>query len=98
LRHILNLRPDIIKLDIGLTKGIDADPARQALAVALVSFREDIGAVLVAEGIETQSELDVLVQLGVQHGQGYYLGRPGALPQCPSAPRPMRALAQRAAG
>jgi PAS domain S-box-containing protein len=98
LRHILNIRPDIIKLDIALTKGIDADPARQALAVALVSFREEIEAVLVAEGIETLSELDVLVQLGVQHGQGYYLGRPDDLPHHPPGTRSRRALAQRATG
>ncbi len=81
LRHILNIRPDIIKLDIALTRGVDADPARQALAIALVSFRQDIGAVLVAEGIETRGELEVLVRLGLRHGQGYYLGRPAALPQ-----------------
>ncbi|HEV8064671.1 MAG TPA: EAL domain-containing protein [Acidimicrobiales bacterium] len=81
LRHILNLRPDIIKLDIALTRGIDEDPARQALAIALVSFREEIEAVLVAEGIETQSELEILIQLGLQHGQGYHLGKPGDLPE-----------------
>jgi EAL domain-containing protein (putative c-di-GMP-specific phosphodiesterase class I) len=93
LRHILNIRPDIIKLDIALTRGIDVDPARQALAVALVSFRQDIGAVLVAEGIETQSELDMLVQLGLQHGQGYHLGRPGDLPLFRSAPGHVRSAA-----
>jgi EAL domain-containing protein (putative c-di-GMP-specific phosphodiesterase class I)/PAS domain-containing protein len=84
LRHILNLRPDIIKLDIALTRGIDTDPARQALAIALLSFRNEIGAILVAEGIETQGELEMLVQLGLTHGQGYYLGRPAELP--PRAP------------
>ena len=93
LRHILNIRPDIIKLDIALTRGIDVDPARQALAVALVSFRQDIGAVLVAEGIETQSELDMLVHLGLQHGQGYHLGRPGDLPLFRSAPGHVRSAA-----
>jgi EAL domain-containing protein (putative c-di-GMP-specific phosphodiesterase class I) len=98
LRHILNIRPDIIKLDIALVRGIDSDPARQALAVALVSFRKDIEAVLVAEGIETQSELEVLVQLGLQHGQGYHLGRPGDLPLCASAPNAMGAFTQRSTG
>jgi PAS domain S-box-containing protein len=83
LRHILYLRPDIIKLDVALTRGIDADPARQALAVALVSFRQQVGAVLVAEGIETENELAVLMQLGVRHGQGFYLGRPGRLSDRP---------------
>jgi EAL domain-containing protein (putative c-di-GMP-specific phosphodiesterase class I)/PAS domain-containing protein len=82
LRHVLNMRPDIIKLDVGLTRGIDADPVREALAVALASFGEKIGAVLVAEGIETQSELEALVRIGLRHGQGYYLGRPADLPWC----------------
>jgi EAL domain-containing protein (putative c-di-GMP-specific phosphodiesterase class I) len=47
-----------------------------------------IGAVLVAEGIETQGELDALVQLGVRHGQGYYLRRPAALPKPTRYPVP----------
>jgi diguanylate cyclase (GGDEF)-like protein/PAS domain S-box-containing protein len=98
LRHILNMRPDIIKLDIGLTRGIDTDPASQALAIALVSFREEIGAVLVAEGIETQHEVDTLVRLGLRHGQGYHLGRPGDLPPARPAsqalPRPRTLVTQ----
>jgi EAL domain-containing protein (putative c-di-GMP-specific phosphodiesterase class I) len=81
LRHILNLRPDVIKLDIALTRGIDTDPARQALAIALGSFRNEIGAILVAEGIETQGELEMLVRLGLTHGQGFHLGRPAQLPE-----------------
>lgn len=76
LRHILRLRPDIIKLDIDLTRGVDADPARRALAASLVSFAAEIGADITAEGIETRAELDALRRLGVDAGQGYYLGRP----------------------
>ena len=79
LRHILRLRPDIIKLDIDLTRGIDTDPARRALAAALVSFANEIDATVVAEGIETDLELDTLRQLQVRTGQGYHLARPGAL-------------------
>jgi EAL domain-containing protein (putative c-di-GMP-specific phosphodiesterase class I) len=82
LRHILNVRPDIIKLDLALTRGVDADPARQALAGALLGFGEQIGATLIAEGIETQGELAELVRLGLRYGQGYLLGRPGDLPWC----------------
>jgi EAL domain-containing protein (putative c-di-GMP-specific phosphodiesterase class I) len=56
-RHILNLRPDIIKLDIALTRGIDTDPARRALGSAMLTFGLDAyNASIVAEGIETQSE------------------------------------------
>ena len=59
LNHILNLRPDIVKLDINLIRGIHADPARQALAEGLLGFADRIGAQLVAEGIETADELAV---------------------------------------
>ncbi|HXA43212.1 MAG TPA: EAL domain-containing protein [Candidatus Solibacter sp.] len=79
LRHILRLEPDIIKLDRDLCQGINADPARIALASGLASFAFGIGASIIAEGIETQAELDVLTALGVQMGQGYLLGRPEPL-------------------
>jgi EAL domain-containing protein (putative c-di-GMP-specific phosphodiesterase class I) len=81
LSHILQLRPDIIKLDITLTRGIDADPVRMALARSLVGFAEDIGAMLIAEGIETFAEHEKLRSLGVKLGQGYFMARPGPLPR-----------------
>lgn len=80
LSHILNLRPDIIKLDLDLVRGIHLDPARQALATGLLVFAKQIGAPLVAEGIETEHDLATLQRIGVTHGQGYYLGRPAPLP------------------
>ena len=85
LRHIVNLRPDIIKLDRALVRDVDSDPARRALASSLLTFGRDIGAVIVAEGIETAEELDTLLALDVQYGQGYHLGRPAALPLSTSA-------------
>jgi EAL domain-containing protein (putative c-di-GMP-specific phosphodiesterase class I) len=81
LSHILQLRPDIIKLDITLTRSIDTDPVRMALARSLVGFAEDIGAILIAEGIETEDEHEKLRSLGVKLGQGYFMARPGPLPQ-----------------
>lgn len=80
LSHILQLRPDIIKLDITLTRDIDTDPVRIALARCLAGFASDIGGKLVAEGIETVAEHEKLVELGVHLGQGYLLGRPAPLP------------------
>ncbi len=80
LRHILNLRPDIVKLDLDLVQGIHTDPARRALAAGLLVFAQEIGAYLVAEGIETADELAALREVGVTHGQGYHLGRPAPLP------------------
>lgn len=83
LRHILQLKPDVIKLDIGLVRGIDQDSARQALARSLVGFAGDIGALLVAEGVETEAELNRLRELGVRYGQGFLLEKPAPLDSLP---------------
>ncbi len=89
LQHVLNLRPDIIKLDVGLTRGIDHDPARRALGRALLTFGLDAyDASIVAEGIETEGELEVLRALGCPCGQGFYLGRPERLTQMRTLPHP----------
>jgi EAL domain-containing protein (putative c-di-GMP-specific phosphodiesterase class I)/CheY-like chemotaxis protein len=79
LRHIVRLGPDILKLDITLTRGIDADPSLQALAAAMISFASRTGKEIIAEGIETEAELEALLELGVSRGQGYLLGRPQPL-------------------
>ena len=80
LRHILNLNPELIKLDLTLIRDIHLDRSKQALAAALISFAEKSGAAIIAEGIETAAELKALVGLGVGYGQGYLLGRPAPLP------------------
>lgn len=80
LQHILQLRPDIIKLDSGLIRDIDADPAKRALATAMISFAQELGAELVAEGVETVEEFEVVRQLGISKIQGYLLGRPQTPP------------------
>lgn len=83
-RHILLIRPDMIKLDMSLARGIDSDPARRALASALITFAGEIGCELVAEGVETAGELASLRELGVTIIQGHIIARPGppgAIPQ-----------------
>jgi EAL domain-containing protein (putative c-di-GMP-specific phosphodiesterase class I) len=83
LQHILSLAPEILKLDLQLIRGIDQDIARRALARCLVDFAGEIGAAVLAEGVSSLAELDVLRAVGVPLGQGYYLGRPAAdLPAC----------------
>ncbi len=84
-RHILRLRPDIIKLDMALTRDIDQDPARRALASALITFAGNTRSTIVAEGVETAAELHTLQQLGVTAAQGYYLGRPTPLSELDAA-------------
>jgi EAL domain-containing protein (putative c-di-GMP-specific phosphodiesterase class I) len=80
---IASLRPSIIKIDRDIVSGIARDDARQALVEAFVSFARRIGARLVAEGIERRVDLDTLVRLGVEYGQGYLLGRPESEPGRP---------------
>jgi len=81
LKRVVSLRPDIIKIDLALTRGVDTDPARRALTGALVGFAAEQGAALVAEGVETAEELATLRALGVGFAQGYYLGRPAPIGQ-----------------
>lgn len=76
MRHVLHFRPDIIKLDRSLIAGIDDDQGQRAFGAALVEFARQIGATIVAEGIETQAELAAVTGLGMTAGQGYLLGRP----------------------
>ncbi len=76
LRHVVRLGPDFIKLDIALTRDIATDQAQRALVSALIAFADQIGATIIAEGVETQAQLDTLLSIGITLGQGYYLSRP----------------------
>ena len=79
LRHIIELEPDFVKLDMGLVRGIDGDPARQGLVAGMAYFAIRTDRTLIAEGIETAAERDMLRSLGIRLGQGFLLGRPAAL-------------------
>jgi EAL domain-containing protein (putative c-di-GMP-specific phosphodiesterase class I) len=76
LQHILSLQPDVIKLDLMLVRNVDVDPARRALCACLMRFADEIGAEVVAEGIETVGEFETVRSLGIRWGQGFFLGRP----------------------
>lgn len=86
LQHILQLAPDIIKLDISLTQGVESSPLRRALAGSLIEFADQTGAQLVVEGIERKGDLAVWSALGAHAVQGYLIGRPGNLPVAPASP------------
>lgn len=76
MQVIAELRPEFMKVDRALIHAINSHRARRGLLVSLLSFSGHIGARLIAEGVETQRELDTLLSLGVQYGQGWVLGRP----------------------
>lgn len=79
-RHVLSLAPEVIKLDVSLTRDLPADPARSALAETIGSFASRVGAAVVAEGLERRPTVTALRALGLDYGQGYVFDRPGPLP------------------
>ena len=80
LRAIVEVVPDVVKVDRALVGGIDQHRGRRAAVAALARLARDLGIVLVAEGIETQGELRAVRDLGVPLGQGFLLGRPAPNP------------------
>jgi EAL domain-containing protein (putative c-di-GMP-specific phosphodiesterase class I) len=79
LQHLLGLRPDIVKIDTTVIHGIADDEVRQAVAYGYASLAKRAGAMSLAEGIETERELETLCTLEVEAGQGYLLGHPAFL-------------------
>jgi EAL domain-containing protein (putative c-di-GMP-specific phosphodiesterase class I) len=76
LRHVVELRPEIIKVDRSLVAGISDDLARRSVVTTFVLLALDIGASVIAEGVETRDELRTLMALGVDAAQGYLIHRP----------------------
>lgn len=76
LTRLMQLRPEVIKLDRLLVSGLDNDDAKLSLVEALVRYARRVGSTVCAEGIETFGELEILADLDVTFGQGYALGRP----------------------
>lgn len=76
LRHVLLLQPDVVKLDTSLTRMVHESPRQQAIVKALVTFSDEVGAVVLAEGIEVAEQVPALRDAGVTLGQGWHLGIP----------------------
>lgn len=80
LERVLAVRPELVKLDAAFVRDIDRDEARATFVRAVGDLLDGLDTWLVAEGIETEGELEALVSLGVPLGQGFLLGRPAAAP------------------
>ena len=76
LETIVNIKPEVVKLDRHIVAGVCADPFKRSIIKLIVAFCHENSIICVAEGIETRQDLDVLIELGVDAGQGYYLCRP----------------------
>ena len=80
LRHVLELRPDFIKLDRSLCHGVAGDHARRVAVRGLVLLARDLGAAVIAEGIEAPCDLTTIRELGIDAAQGYLFDRPSTDP------------------
>jgi EAL domain-containing protein (putative c-di-GMP-specific phosphodiesterase class I) len=85
MRHVLRIRPEILKLDMSLTHAVDHDAMHRMLVSSMASFAAESGMVPAAEGIESRPQLESLRRLGVAYGQGHYLGRPREEPKVAGA-------------
>jgi EAL domain-containing protein (putative c-di-GMP-specific phosphodiesterase class I) len=80
LSSFASLEPDVVKLDMSLVRGIDSSPTKRRLVGSIAELCRDLGILVVAEGIETNTERDIVTELGCDLLQGFLLGRPTALP------------------
>jgi EAL domain-containing protein (putative c-di-GMP-specific phosphodiesterase class I) len=76
LKMLTETKPHYVKIDMDLIRNIDEDTFKQALIESFVKLAEITNMKLIAEGIETEGELDTLINLGVYAGQGYFISRP----------------------
>jgi len=84
LNNFSLLEPEVVKLDMLLVRDIDTQPKKQKLVQSMVSLCKEMGALVVAEGIETAAEAATVVSLGCDLLQGYYFARPAKpFPECP---------------
>ena len=76
LQCLAEVRPEWLKVDMSLVRGVDTDKVRRHLIESIVQFCRDIGVSLIAEGIETEAERATLMDIGVMYGQGFLYGTP----------------------
>jgi EAL domain-containing protein (putative c-di-GMP-specific phosphodiesterase class I)/ActR/RegA family two-component response regulator len=76
LSSFMQLEPEFAKLDMSLVRGIDSDPRRQSIVRSMKLLCDELNMLVVAEGVETASERDMLVELGCDLLQGYLFARP----------------------
>lgn len=85
LQSTVELRPNFVKLDRWLSRDIEFDRARRSMVEAITGFAHQMRSRVVAEGIETPEQIEAFIELGVDFGQGYVLGKPTPLPKKPEA-------------
>lgn len=86
-RLLLRLAPKFVKIDLDIIRDIHLDPDKQKIVANLLSYTKERDICVIAEGIENYMEMDMVIRMGVDYLQGYYLGKPALLPPNVSAER-----------
>ena len=76
LNLLANFSPDLIKIDMDLLRGIDGDARRRVIVAGIIGIARSLGIAVIAEGVETQAELETLRGLGATLFQGYHFSKP----------------------
>jgi len=84
LETIIEIKPEVVKLDRHILSKLSMDPFKKSIVKLVVAFCRENNIICVAEGIETREDLDILIELGVEAGQGYYLCRPTSILDLPA--------------
>jgi EAL domain-containing protein (putative c-di-GMP-specific phosphodiesterase class I) len=92
LERLVELEPSVVKLDLALIRGVDSNKRKQAVVRHVANLCTELGALVVAEGIETLDELLCVRDIGVGYVQGYFIARPGAPPPDHAWPFPIRPI------
>lgn len=96
-RRVVDLHPDLIKIDRSLVQGVQLEPARRSLMMAFVCFARELGASLIVEGVEDRRAEMVLRQWGMRHAQGFLYGQPCGLDDLPTTSTYPRVARRRSA-
>jgi len=76
LKAIVELQPTFIKIDMGMVRNVDHDSTKRLIVQLIVEIAKKLNIFTIAEGIETEEEINTLASLGVDYGQGYLIGKP----------------------
>lgn len=90
LRLWSELKPNYVKIDRHFISGLNQDPVKLQFVRSLQAIADNAGTLIVAEGVETASELAIVKDLGIAFGQGYLIGRPTATPSNLASPEAMQ--------
>ena len=92
-RTIIDVGPDLLKVDRYFVHGVAHDARRRSVLASVRRLGDDIGATVIAEGIELEEELEVVRDLGIEYAQGFLFSHPRPLAEVLERPRELQTIA-----